>query len=43
MESVGDIVTLAADALQSPPATSSDGLVPFVELKLRLGMPFDLP
>lgn len=31
VDSVSDIVTIAAEALQSPPTTSSDGVVPFVE------------
>ena len=31
VHSVSDIVTLPADALQPPPATSSDGIVPFIE------------
>lgn len=31
VDSVSDIVTIAADALQPPPVTSSDGVVPFIE------------
>ncbi len=31
VDSVSDIVTIAADALQAPPSTSSDGIVPYIE------------
>ena len=31
VDTVSDIVTIAADALQAPPTTSSDGVVPFIE------------
>jgi purine-binding chemotaxis protein CheW len=31
VDSVSDIVTIAADALQSPPTASGDGIVSFVE------------
>jgi purine-binding chemotaxis protein CheW len=31
VDSVSDIVTIAADALQPPPSTSHDGVVPFIE------------
>jgi len=31
VDSVSDIVTIAADALQPPPSTSQDGVVPFIE------------
>ena len=28
---MSDIITIAADALQPPPTTSQDGVVPFIE------------
>jgi purine-binding chemotaxis protein CheW len=31
VDAVSDIVTVAADSLQPPPATSTDGIVPFLE------------
>ncbi|MFM5894659.1 MAG: chemotaxis protein CheW [Novosphingobium sp.] len=31
VDTVSDIVTIAADALQAPPTTSIDGVVPFIE------------
>lgn len=31
VDSVSDIVTIAASALQSPPMTAGDGVVPFIE------------
>lgn len=31
VDSVSDIITIAADALQPPPSTSQDGIVPFIE------------
>ena len=37
VDSVSDIVTIAAEALQSPPATSSDGVVPFIEGLAAIG------
>ena len=37
VDSVSDIVTIAADALQAPPATSSDGVVPFIEGLAAIG------
>lgn len=37
VESVSDIVTIAPEALQPPPATSSDGVVPFIEGLAAIG------
>ena len=37
VESVSDIVTIAADALQPPPATSGDMVVPFLEGLAAIG------
>lgn len=37
VDSVSDIVTLPADALQAPPTTSSDGVVPFIEGLAAIG------
>ncbi|WP_068072490.1 chemotaxis protein CheW [Novosphingobium lentum] len=31
VDSVSDIITLPDEALQAPPATSNDGIVPFIE------------
>lgn len=31
VDSVSDIVTIAADALQPPPSMSQDGVIPFIE------------
>jgi purine-binding chemotaxis protein CheW len=31
VDSVSDIVTISSEALQAPPSTSSDGIVPFIE------------
>lgn len=37
VDSVSDIVTIAADTLQAPPATSIDGVVPFIEGLAAIG------
>ncbi|PLK26654.1 chemotaxis protein CheW [Novosphingobium sp. TH158] len=46
VDSVSDIVTIAADALQPPPATSGDAIVPFLEglaaIEDRMVMVLDL-
>ena len=46
VDSVSDIVTVASDALQAPPATSSDTILPFLEglvaLEDRMVMVLDL-
>jgi purine-binding chemotaxis protein CheW len=47
VDSVSDIVTIPLDALQPPPATSSDTVVPFLEglaaINDRMVMVLDLP
>ncbi len=47
VDAVSDIVTIAADALQSLPATTSDAVVPFLEglvaIDERMVMVLDLP
>lgn len=46
VDSVSDIVTIAGEALQAPPTTSSDGVVPFIEglaaIEDRMVMVLDL-
>lgn len=46
VDSVSDIVTIPADALQPPPATSGDAIVPFLEglvaIESRMAMILDL-
>ncbi|MFM5931388.1 MAG: chemotaxis protein CheW [Novosphingobium sp.] len=46
VDAVSDIVTIAADALQPPPATSGDAVVPFLEglaaMEDRMVMVLDL-
>jgi len=37
VDSVRDIVTIAADALQVPPVTSGDGVIPFIEGLAAIG------
>ena len=31
VDSVSDIVTISSDALQAPPSTTQDGIIPFIE------------
>jgi purine-binding chemotaxis protein CheW len=46
VDSVSDIITIAADALQPPPSTSGDGIVSFIEglaaIEERMVMILDL-